>query len=199
MALPSSGLRGSFKAPKSRSGLVVAVAHGALIPSNGIRSRAQHSPALLIAATAGPRWSACGRSAGGSRGTGRPRRLPDSKPKRLLGRWRRIEMGSRRSGEPVREYLQAVACRAALIFGEQSALVTRETASYMSSLMGPRAPVVDVPEARHHVMLDQPLAFVAALRMLLDSWMQRLSGGKRLYRPISDLTSASWRRILIGG
>jgi pimeloyl-ACP methyl ester carboxylesterase len=42
----------------------------------------------------------------------------------------------------------------------------------MSSLMGPRAPVVEVPEARHHVMLDQPLAFVAALRMLLDSWIR---------------------------
>jgi hypothetical protein len=40
-----------------------------------------------------------------------------------------------------------------------------------SILMGPRAPVVEVPEARHHVMLDQPLAFVAALRMLLDSWV----------------------------
>ena len=29
-----------------------------------------------------------------------------------------------------------------------------------------------MPEARHHVMLDQPLAFVAALRMLLDGWMR---------------------------
>jgi hypothetical protein len=36
-------------------------------------------------------------------------------------------MGSRRFGEPVREYLQAVGCRAALIFGEKSALVSRET------------------------------------------------------------------------
>lgn len=81
-------------------------------------------------------------------------------------------MGARRFGEPVREYLQAAACRAALIFGERSALVSRETASYMSSLMGPKAPVVEIPEARHHVMLDQPLAFVAALRMLLDGWMR---------------------------
>jgi pimeloyl-ACP methyl ester carboxylesterase len=78
-------------------------------------------------------------------------------------------------GGSVREYLQAVTCRAALIFGEKSALVSRETASYMSSLMGPRAPVVEVPEARHHVMLDQPLGFVAALRMLLDSWMRNES------------------------
>ena len=84
-------------------------------------------------------------------------------------------MGSRRFGEPIREYLQAVGCRAALIFGEKSALVSRETASYMSSLMGPRAPVVEVPEARHHVMLDQPLAFIAALRMLLESWMRNES------------------------
>jgi pimeloyl-ACP methyl ester carboxylesterase len=81
-------------------------------------------------------------------------------------------MGARRFGEPVREYLQAATCRAALIFGEKSALVSRKTASYMSSLMGPQAPVVGVPEARHHVMLDQPLAFVAALRMLLDGWMR---------------------------
>jgi pimeloyl-ACP methyl ester carboxylesterase len=51
---------------------------------------------------------------------------------------------------------------------QDSTLVSRETASYMSSLMGPRAPVVEMPEARHHVMLDQPLGFVAALRMLLD-------------------------------
>ncbi|HUH84726.1 MAG TPA: alpha/beta hydrolase, partial [Stellaceae bacterium] len=81
-------------------------------------------------------------------------------------------MGTRRFGEPFREYLQAVRCRAALVFGEKSALVSRETASYMSSLMGPAAPIVEVPEAQHHVMLDQPLAFVAALRMLLQSWIR---------------------------
>jgi hypothetical protein len=55
-----------------------------------------------------------------------------------------------------------------------------ETASHMSSLMGPRAPVVEIPEARHHVMLDQPLGFVAALRILLGSWMRNESAeGKR--------------------
>jgi hypothetical protein len=27
-----------------------------------------------------------------------------------------------------------------------------------------------LPEAQHHVFLDQPLAFVAALRMLLAEW-----------------------------
>jgi pimeloyl-ACP methyl ester carboxylesterase len=65
-----------------------------------------------------------------------------------------------------------VRCRAALIFGEKSALVSRGTASYMSQLMGPLAPIVEVPEAQHHVILDQPLAFVATLRMLLESWIR---------------------------
>jgi pimeloyl-ACP methyl ester carboxylesterase len=81
-------------------------------------------------------------------------------------------MGTRRFGEPFREYLQAARCRAALLFGENSALVSRHTASYMSSLMGPEAPIVEIPEAQHHVMLDQPLAFVAALRTLLQSWVR---------------------------
>jgi len=81
-------------------------------------------------------------------------------------------MGARRFGEPFREYLQAARCRAALLFGENSALVSRHTASYMSSLMGAEAPIVEMPEAQHHVMLDQPLAFVAALRMLLQSWVR---------------------------
>jgi pimeloyl-ACP methyl ester carboxylesterase len=81
-------------------------------------------------------------------------------------------LGARRFGEPFREYLQAVRCRAALLFGENSALVSRHTASYMSSLLGPDAPIVEVPEAQHHVMLDQPLAFVAALRTLLQSWVR---------------------------
>lgn len=79
-------------------------------------------------------------------------------------------MGSRRWGEPFHEHLQKLKCRAALIFGQNSALVSRDTADYMSELMGPAAPVVEIPEAQHHVMLDQPLAFVAALRTLLDGW-----------------------------
>jgi pimeloyl-ACP methyl ester carboxylesterase len=42
----------------------------------------------------------------------------------------------------------------------------------MSELMGPHAPVVEIPEAQHHVMLDQPLAFAAALHTLLDGWVR---------------------------
>lgn len=81
-------------------------------------------------------------------------------------------LSSRRFGEPFHEHLQKVRCRAALIFGQDSALVSRDTAAYMSELMGQKAPIVEIPEAQHHVMLDQPLAFVAALRALLDGWVR---------------------------
>ncbi|MBX9605811.1 MAG: alpha/beta hydrolase [Gammaproteobacteria bacterium] len=81
-------------------------------------------------------------------------------------------MTPRRWGEPFHEHLQNLGCRAALIFGQHSALVSRDTADYMSELLGPRAPIIEIPEARHHLLLDQPLAFVAALRTLFASWVR---------------------------
>lgn len=71
--------------------------------------------------------------------------------------------------------LQQMTCRSALIYGQNSALVNRETATYMSGLMGADAPVVELPQAHHHVMLDQPLSFVATLRALLDVWVRSAS------------------------
>ncbi len=40
----------------------------------------------------------------------------------------------------------------------------------MVALVPGGLPVVDLPEAGHHPMLDQPLALVAALRTLLATW-----------------------------
>jgi pimeloyl-ACP methyl ester carboxylesterase len=40
----------------------------------------------------------------------------------------------------------------------------------MFNLLGRAAPVVTIPEAKHHVMLDQPLALVSALNALLADW-----------------------------
>jgi len=70
----------------------------------------------------------------------------------------------------MREQLAAARCRLALLYGEHSAIVPPGTAAYMSDLMGGRAPVIPMPEAHHHLVLDQPLAFVAALRALLLDW-----------------------------
>jgi pimeloyl-ACP methyl ester carboxylesterase len=66
--------------------------------------------------------------------------------------------------------LQQTKCRIAIFRGENSVLMPPEIGEYMFNLLGRAAPVVEIPQAQHHVMLDQPLAFVAALRALLADW-----------------------------
>jgi pimeloyl-ACP methyl ester carboxylesterase len=58
----------------------------------------------------------------------------------------------------------------ALIRGAKSQLFHPEDAAYLLSLIAPGSPYVEIPEAEHHVMIDQPLAFVASLRALLAAW-----------------------------
>ena len=72
--------------------------------------------------------------------------------------------------------LAEVACRIAVINGEQSAIVDRDVTEYMSDLLAgsPAAaagvPFVQVPRAHHHLLLDQPLATVTAIRGVLATW-----------------------------
>ena len=56
----------------------------------------------------------------------------------------------------------------AIIYGALSDSFTERTLAYMRELLPVGVPVVGVPDARHHVFLDQPLAFVAALREVAD-------------------------------
>ena len=80
-------------------------------------------------------------------------------------------MNGRRWDEPFHDFLQQTPSRRALIYGADSALVSRDTAAHMAELMGPQAPVVEIPAAHHHLMLDQPLAFISALRAILAGWV----------------------------
>jgi pimeloyl-ACP methyl ester carboxylesterase len=66
--------------------------------------------------------------------------------------------------------LAAAACPISLVWGERSNLVTPLVADYMARTAPAGAPLIAVPEADHHVMLDQPLAFVAAIRGLMSAW-----------------------------
>jgi pimeloyl-ACP methyl ester carboxylesterase len=61
-------------------------------------------------------------------------------------------------------------CRIAIFRGENSVLLPPEIGEYMFNLLGRASPIVEIPQAQHHVMLDQPLALVAALRALLADW-----------------------------
>ncbi len=68
------------------------------------------------------------------------------------------------------EDLRRLPCRVAVMYGEDSYLFDQEIADYMFSVLDESVPFMALPEAQHHVFLDQPLAFVAALRMLLAEW-----------------------------
>lgn len=68
------------------------------------------------------------------------------------------------------DYLAHVKCRVALLRGEHSVVVPRETGEYMYDVLNRSAPLVEIPQAHHHLILDQPLAFIAAVRALLADW-----------------------------
>ena len=61
-----------------------------------------------------------------------------------------------------------------LIYGEDSKLFSAKTVGYVQQLLSARAeggsvniPAVSIPNAQHHVFLDQPLLFTEALREML--------------------------------
>ncbi|HSG90106.1 MAG TPA: alpha/beta hydrolase [Pseudomonadales bacterium] len=66
--------------------------------------------------------------------------------------------------------LKRLPCRVAVIYGDDSYLFDQEIADYMFKVLDESVPFMALPEAQHHVFLDQPLAFVAAIRMLLAEW-----------------------------
>lgn len=68
------------------------------------------------------------------------------------------------------EVLAQIRAPIALIWGELSPLVTPETLDFMAASLPADTPMVAIPNADHHLMIDQPLAFVAGLRGLLAGW-----------------------------
>ncbi len=68
-----------------------------------------------------------------------------------------------------RPYLGEVRCRFALLRSEHG-LVTEDIGAAMYEALGRVAPVIEIPEAGHHAMLDQPLVLLTALRTLLADW-----------------------------
>ncbi len=67
------------------------------------------------------------------------------------------------------DMLPEVRCRVAL-FRSQHGLVTPDIGDFMYEQLGRVAPVIELPEAGHHPMLDVPLLLVTGLRTLLADW-----------------------------
>lgn len=57
--------------------------------------------------------------------------------------------------------------RIVIVYGEESALFDADSADYIAESGGGHIPMIAIPDARHHLMLDQPVAFAAVLRAVL--------------------------------
>jgi pimeloyl-ACP methyl ester carboxylesterase len=66
--------------------------------------------------------------------------------------------------------LKSAQCPLAFIWGEQSRIVQPANLAYTRSITPPGTVFASLPQAGHHLFLDQPLAVVSALRVLLASW-----------------------------
>jgi hypothetical protein len=55
------------------------------------------------------------------------------------------------------------------LYGDKSRIIERRKAGEPGFLDG-HVPEIEIPDSHHHVMIDQPLALVAALRTLLATW-----------------------------
>ena len=78
--------------------------------------------------------------------------------------WSRVEIADTRA------LLDGPCGPVALIWGERSILMPPDRVAAMRAALPPGSPAIAIPDAEHHVMVDQPLAFVAALRALFAAW-----------------------------
>jgi pimeloyl-ACP methyl ester carboxylesterase len=73
-----------------------------------------------------------------------------------------------------RSAMQAAAKKQAVpmaqIVGDRSAIMQRREMGRQQDYLPPGVPQITIPDSEHHIMVDQPLALVAALRALLALW-----------------------------
>lgn len=72
------------------------------------------------------------------------------------------------------EYVLNAPIPTAIVHGEDSMLFPPDSVHYMNELADERGvarlPIIAIPHAKHHLMLDQPVAFASVLRALLAVW-----------------------------
>ena len=73
--------------------------------------------------------------------------------------------------------LSSPKCPLAVLLGARSTLMQEGDIARMRGLLPSGTLVIEIPEAYHHVPIDQPLALVAVLRTLLAGWTSASSSG----------------------
>ncbi len=67
------------------------------------------------------------------------------------------------------EDLAEAECKVALIRGERG-MATTDITALVAERLGGHVPVTVIPDSGHHIMLDQPIALIAALQTLAGQW-----------------------------
>ena len=80
------------------------------------------------------------------------------------------QLWSKLDRSAMNEVSNANAAPMANIYGDNLNIMRRHPGSSGSSMIPADAPHVVIPDSEHHIMVDQPLALVAAIRTLLTVW-----------------------------
>lgn len=78
--------------------------------------------------------------------------------------WGKLDRGAMPAFDPTR------APPLAQIVGDRSGIMRRREAGEHAAFLPDGIPCAAIPDSEHHIMVDQPLALVAALRTLLSVW-----------------------------
>jgi pimeloyl-ACP methyl ester carboxylesterase len=73
-------------------------------------------------------------------------------------------------GRSICALVAAMACPMAYVHGEESYIVRDEMLEGIRANFPAGSPCVEIPDAGHHVILDQPVAVIAAVRLLDAMW-----------------------------
>ncbi len=73
-----------------------------------------------------------------------------------------------------RDLFLAARCPLAFIYGQESAFATGEGFDHLRSRAKGRSPFIVMPTVHHHLMMEQPIAFMSTLRTLLACWPVRV-------------------------
>ena len=68
------------------------------------------------------------------------------------------------------EELQKIVCPTAIIYGQHSKILNKETAENMRTEIKHAMDVIEIPDAYHHIMLDQPIVLIEELKRILNTW-----------------------------
>jgi pimeloyl-ACP methyl ester carboxylesterase len=77
------------------------------------------------------------------------------------------DLGS--SGKDAGTSIREMRCPIAILYGEKSRFFSSEVCDYLGSLLPPEN-LLAIGAAYHHLFLDQPLAFLLAVRVILGRW-----------------------------